>query len=143
MPKFTVEIEDITDLDADFFGELLLYLFNPSERFGYSTREFNKECRVEKIKPDIKEDLKELTICLGSEAKLEYSRVDKWVVKIGDSEIVEVFLYWDGDGVIVITDSVFDEWTVFNTDIKKGYWEWLTPDSWVYDVIRCDDYDKE
>lgn len=118
------------DLDANAAGEFLLNYINSKERWGYSTREFQRgDFRpVLGVPPLIVR-----TCCCGCYAELEsqYRRID-WYRS--DSLNLEIFLHWDGDGTIVIRHP---NWMLENGDCKCAYdWEWVDGDHWTADLSK-------
>jgi hypothetical protein len=113
---------------ADSAGEAMMDYLNSDARWGYRTRDF--KCPViKKETVDINSELVEATLCCGCVAKQEYHRISKFI--IGDGNLV-VYLYWDGDGIIVFK-HLKEGWMLYNGDMKKSYgWEWIAEDSWVY-----------
>jgi len=122
------------ELDGRFpnlTGELVLYKLNPYQRWGYQTRDFYTSHQP--IEVDLDHDLIEATICCGSSAKTENNRISKYKVWI-DTQQLLVYLYWDGDGVIVIKNEE-EGWVIYNTDMKcDSYWKSLDKDDWVYNL---------
>lgn len=123
MMELTINAETV---DPDTLGEAYLSIFSKNERWGYYTHDFDEALGAVEMPVDAESDLLYATICAGCYAKDEIGRIGKWRI---NSLKVCVYLYWDGDGTIVI---VHDDGEILeNTDCKKSYgWEFVTPDHW-------------
>ena len=122
--KFEVSITP--KLNPNFCGELLMWHINPDDRWGYRTDK-TTEGWYEQDKSTA--SLEILTLLQGCFAKVEGN---KPVTMLYNPDFgVRVYLYWDGDGCIVI--ELPDGNILTNGDMKKSYsWEW-NPD-WIYDL---------
>lgn len=119
-----------TKCSPDAAGEAIMYYINPDDRWGYWTREM-KCPNVIESNVNIEEELIEATLCCGCFAKSEYKRISKHIL---EDHSLAVYLYWDGDGTIVIK-HLDEGWMLYNGDMKKPYeWEWVEEDNWVYNL---------
>ena len=119
--KFNVDIDNT--VDPDFAGEFIMNIINPQYRWGYMTTETTSEFEEFSETPS----LKILTYLKGCFAKT----CDLPVTMIKHIDLnIKVYLWWDGDGTIVID---MDGDYLVNVDMKKHHgWEW-NPD-WVDDL---------
>lgn len=122
--EFTIKVEPEKS-DPDFVGELILVLLNKDSRWGYSTHEFLVQSAVVPINRE--KDLFPLTLCCGCFGKDEetINRAEKYYIP---SFSLTVWLYWDGDGSLVLEHD--EGWFLYNGDCKKAEWSWEGKDSW-------------
>ena len=112
------------EIDPNAAGEVILSQLNRSARWGYMTQDFDGGDwrEIEGVPPlDVR------TILLGCFAKChnEYRRISWWK---SDVLGLDLYLYWDGDGCIVIQHA---DWMLENTDCKKSNeWDWVLEDHW-------------
>ena len=120
--KLTLEI-DHNKNSPTMVGELLMLVLNPHKRWGYMTNDFS--CRAQEQEVSIETDLLEATLCCGSLAKIEYDKISKYFLP---EHNLYVYLFWDGDGVIIFKHKE-EGWILYNTDIKcERDWEWCDKD---------------
>jgi len=122
--KITIEHNINPDMDENVAGELLMDVFNPDERWGYTTRKFAVEAIKQNVLPEV--DRKVLDKINVDESIFDETKsVQKWLIPDLN---MNVFLHWDGDGIIVI-QHLGEGWMLGSGDCKaSSCWEWVDDD---------------
>ena len=133
--KLSLDINSDT-LYADTAGEALMQYFvdnKSTDRWGYTTRDFGKHIKyVTEANVYIDSELLEATFCCGFyDAHYEYMNIAKYILA---DEKLAIYLYWEGDGTILIK-HLTEDWMLVNYDVKKAYgWKWADEEEWVKDL---------
>lgn len=108
------------DTDPNVVGETILQLINPTERWGYMTRETSTGAKL--VPLDKCPQLEQLYSYCENEPDTYRTYPSYYYLQLSTGDDFYIGLHWDGDGYITI-HNIAEGWTVSNSDCKKSdYW---------------------